>query len=240
MRIHNLLASSLMLAAAASAQTAPKAAGHWEGKINIPEREFSIAVDLAPGGKGAAGQKWIGSMSVIGSTSVDVPLDALVVDGDSVKFAAQLPTRATFEGKLSADGNTIAGTATNPQGDAPFSMTRSGEAKVKIPAASSPLTKEFEGLWQGTLEVGGGNQLRLGMKLSRGENGAAIGTLISYSQGNAEIPVSTVTLKGKEVNLDVRAVSGGYRGTLGDNGEITGEWSQGGGTAPLTFKRPAN
>jgi hypothetical protein len=34
-------------------------------------------------------------------------------------------------------------------------------------------------------------------------------------------------------------VSGKYSGTLGANGEIAGEWSQGQRTVPLTFKRAA-
>jgi hypothetical protein len=37
--------------------------------------------------------------------------------------------------------------------------------------------------------------------------------------------------------LEVRAVSGTYRGTMGDNGEIAGEWSEGGNKAPVVFKR---
>ncbi len=235
-RSRNILAGSLLIACAlASAQTASKPGGRWEGKIEIPEHEFSIVVDLAPAAKGG----WVGSMSVLGSSSIDVPLSALTVDGATVKFAANLPVKATFEGQLSADGASLSGTATNPQGNAPFSLTRSGEARVKIPAPSSPLTREFEGLWDGSLDAGG-NVLRVGVRLTRGEDGSAIATLISYTQNNSEIPATSVTLNGKEITLDVRAISGGYHGTLGENGEITGEWSEGSRKIPLTLKRARN
>ncbi|MBZ5626700.1 MAG: hypothetical protein LAQ69_49680 [Acidobacteriia bacterium] len=67
--------------------------------------------------------------------------------------------------------------------------------------------------------------------------GTATATLIAVDQGNLEIPVSTVTIKDKQLQLEARAVSGTYRGTLGESGDIAGEWSQGPTRVPLTFKR---
>src|SRR6185369_6006393 len=58
-------------------QTAAKPAAHWEGKIQIPEHELGLTVDLAQDAKGL----WIGSITVVGSTSIDVPLTEVVVDG---------------------------------------------------------------------------------------------------------------------------------------------------------------
>lgn len=220
----------LALAGLASAQNASKVGGHWEGKIAIPDHELSIAIDLAPAAEGA----WIGSMSVVGTSSIDVPLAALAVDGGAVKFVANLPEKATFAGKLSVDGATLSGTAANAQGEAPFSVSRSGEAKVKVPAPSSPLTKDFEGAWDGSLTAGG-NQVQVGMKLVRGADGLAVATLISH--GTMEIPAATVTLRGKDLRLEIPAVSASYQGTLNDGGEITGELTQGGEKLALTFKR---
>ena len=58
--------------------------GRWEGKIHIPEGAVSVTVDLA---KTAAGV-WIGSLSIPVSTSIDVPLGNLTIDGTIVKFTA--------------------------------------------------------------------------------------------------------------------------------------------------------
>ena len=60
---------------------------------------------------------------------------------------------------------------------------------------------------------------------------------VAVDQGNLEIPVATVTIQDKQLRLDSPAISGSYRGTLGGNGEIDGEWSQGPTHHPLTFKR---
>ena len=82
-----------------------------------------------------------------------------------------------------------------------------------------------------------GKVRRVGLKLWPTADGTATATLIAVEQGNLEIPVTTVTIKGKELHLEARAVSGTYRGTLGAGGEIAGEWSEGPNHVPLTFKR---
>lgn len=213
------------------AQAASEPIGRWQGKIQIPNKELGITVDLDRNSKGV----WIGSMSVTGTTSIDVPLADIKMEGTSVRFAANLPERASFEGRLSADGSGLSGTASNAAGEAPFQLARSGEAKVKVPSPSSLLSKEFEGAWEGTVESDG-KVRRVGLKLSPAADGSARATLIAVDQGNLEIPVTTVTIQDKQVQLDAPAISGTYRGTLGGSGDIAGEWTQGTTRLALTFK----
>jgi hypothetical protein len=228
-----LLGAGLALwGAVGLAQTASNPAGHWQGKIQIPNHEQGITVDLARSPKGV----WIGSMSVTGSTSIDVPLASITVEGSAVRFAASLPERASFDGHVSADGSGLSGTASNAAGEAPFQLTRNGEANVNVPPPSSALSKEFEGAWEGALDAGG-RVRRIGLKLSPAADGTATATLIAVDQGNLEIPVATVTIKDKQLQLEARAVSGTYSGTLGGSGEIAGEWAQGANRFPVTFKR---
>ena len=233
------LAGGLALAAALAvpgapgrAQAAPRAAGHWEGKINLPEREVGVAVDLAPGAAGG----WIGSISIPGSTSIDVPLGNIIVDGSAVRFVATLPESASFDGALSSDATGLSGQVSNAQGGVPFQLTRSGEARVSVPPPSSALVKEFEGRWDGTLTVNG-EVRHVGLRLAPAADGTAIGTLISGDRGERKIPVSTVIIRGNQLQLESRAISGTYRGTLGDGGEIAGEWTERGVQGNLTFKR---
>jgi hypothetical protein len=235
MRVILLGAGLAVWGAVGLAQTDSKAAGHWQGKIQLPRQELGITVDLARNPEGA----WIGSMSVLGSSSVDVPLESIAVEGTAVRFAANLPERASFDGQLSEDASSLSGKAANAEGDAPFQLTRNGEANVKVPPPSSALSKEFEGTWEGTIEAGG-NVRRVALRLTRAADGTAMATLISVDKGNLEIPVTTVTLKGKELQVESRAVSGTYRGTLGASGEIAGEWSEGPNHLALTFKRASS
>jgi len=213
-------------------QAAAAPSGHWEGKIQIPERETAFAVDLAQGPAGA----WIGSLTIKGATAVDVPLTDISVKDATVRFTASLPGTTTFEGSLSADASRLTGNVGNVEGAVPFELARSGEASVKLPPASSALSKDFEGTWEGAV-VADGNTRRIVLKLSPAPDGTAKGLLISVDKGNLEIPITTVTLKGNQLELDARAVGGTYRGTLGANGEIAGEWVEKTSRIPLTFKR---
>jgi hypothetical protein len=225
----------LLGAGLALSQTAPKTAGHWQGKIQIPDHELGVTVDLAQNPQSV----WIGSMSVTGSTAVDVPLATVNVEGTVVRFTASLPEPATFAGRLSEDGGSLSGTASSAAGEAPFALTRNGEAHVKVPPASSALPREFEGSWEGVIDAGG-KATRIGLKLSPAADGSAAATLLVIDKGNQEIPVTTVTIEDHQLQLDARAVSGTYRGTLGGSGEIAGEWSQGPARVPLTFTHAAS
>jgi hypothetical protein len=225
-----LLTAFLLSATALHAQTLPDVSGHWEGKIQIPDHELSVTVDVARNSAGA----WIGSVS-IPPESMDVPLTDIAIDGSGVRFAAGLPGKTSFEGSLSPDARAVSGTVSNAQGGVSFQLARSGDANVKVPPASSRLTKNLEGTWQGALDADG-TKRRVLMKLSAAPDGTAVGTLVAVDQGNVEIPVTTVTLEDNRLQLDVRSVSGSYRGTLGPEGEISGEWTERSVRLPLTFR----
>ena len=228
-----LFAALLVLSATPQrAQIAAGPSGHWDGTIQMPHQELGITVDLATNPTGV----WIGSLSVAASTTVDVPLSNITVDDTSVRFTASLPGTTTFEGRLSTDANGLSGTVSNVDGAVPFRFARNGEPNVKMPPPSSRLSTEFEGAWEGTVDVDG-KVRRILLRLSAAADGIAMATLISVDRGNQEIPVTTVTITDKQLQLDARVVSGMYRGTLGANGEIAGEWREGSVRLPLTFRR---
>jgi hypothetical protein len=152
-----------------------------------------------------------------------------------VRFTASLPEQASFDGHISADASSLSGTAASAAGEAPFQLRRDGEANVKVPPPSSALSKEFDGTWEGTLDTEG-RVRRIGLKLSPATDGTATATLIVFEK-NMKIPVTTVTIKDKQLQLEARAVSGTYRGALGPGGDIAGEWVEGPNRLPLTFKQ---
>ncbi len=220
-----LTAASILQASTLFAQ-----AGHWEGKVHMPNHDLAVALDLARNASGV----WIGSITIPETTAMDVPLGNLVVGESDVRFTAALPEKATFEAKPFADR--LSGQASNAEGAVPFELTRTGDAHVKVPPPSSALAKEFEGTWEGAI-VADGQTRRVLLTLARGADGTAVATLISVDRGNLEIPVTTVTTKDGELQLESRALSGNYRGTLGANGDVVGEWSQRTTRLPLTFHR---
>lgn len=97
----------------------------------------------------------------------------------------------------------------------------------------------IEGVWQGTLNAMG-SELRVVFTVSVGEGGTYAATMASPDQGAEGIPVEEAVLDGAAVRFGVPAVLGSYQGTLGEDGAtITGEWSQGGLTLPLTLEKVA-
>lgn len=228
-----LLLASLIAAFApgSRAQAVAAPAGHWEGKILMPEREMAFAIDLTRDPSGA----WTGSLSV---QAMDVPLTGITVKDGTVQFTAALPGATTFDGTLSAGAATLSGKVSNAEGAVPFELARKGEAHVNLPPASSVLSKDFEGTWEGSAERDG-KVMRIVLKLSAAPDGTARGLLVSVDKGNMEIPVTTVTLDARQLRLDVRVVAGSYHGTLDAGGAITGEWTEKTLRLPLTFKRVA-
>ena len=82
-----------------------------------------------------------------------------------------------------------------------------------------------------------GPVLRLVLKLTN-QPGGATGVLVSVDQGDAEIPVTSITQTGSQLKFTITTINAGYAGDLKD-GQLTGTWSQGPGSWPLVFKRSA-
>ncbi|RMG53550.1 MAG: alpha/beta fold hydrolase [Acidobacteria bacterium] len=95
----------------------------------------------------------------------------------------------------------------------------------------------LEGLWQGTLDVGG-TTLRLVLNISTAPDGRLIGHLDSLDQGAMNLPIDRITFDGKRVRLEMKGLNAAYEGRLSEDGsDISGQWTQGGISLPLTFRR---
>jgi uncharacterized protein len=107
---------------------------------------------------------------------------------------------------------------------------------VSCQVFSQTPAKDFEGRWQGTLEAGG-TKLRLALTVTRSDAGAYAGELDSLDQG-ATIPVDTITVNNDAVRLEVKSPGIVFEGVLNkERTELTGTFTQGGQSFPLTFKR---
>jgi hypothetical protein len=227
-----LVLACLLCLPSARAQPAAGVSGHWQGSIAAPGQDLAIEVDLAQNPKG----EWIGSIDIPPQGLKGFPLSDIAVKGTAVTFAMKVPGDPKFDGKLSSDGKAISGGFTQGEGDVTFSLKRTGDAVIELPAKSTAIAKELEGLWEGALDANG-NTLRLKLNLSNRPDGTATGTMISVDQGGGEIPITTITETGSNLKLEVKTIQGSYDGDLTD-GVLVGHWMQRGATFPLTFKRP--
>jgi hypothetical protein len=215
----------------ALAQPVASASGHWEGSIQVPGQELKVEIDLAQ-----TAAKWEGAIAIPAQSMKGFPLSEITVQGESVSFVLKgIPGQPQFTGTVSKDGKALSGDFTQGGGNFPFALTRTGDAKFEPAPKSTPVTKDLEGSWEGALSVDGAT-LRLVLKLANQAAVGATGTLVSLDQGNAEIPLGAVVQTGTKLKVHVPAVLGMYEGELKD-GQLTGTWTQGPRSMPLTLTR---
>src|SRR5262249_278420 len=95
--------------------------------------------------------------------------------------------------------------------------------------------KSIDGVWQGMLNAGG-TKLRIVITITKASGAGYEGKIDSIDQGTT-MPIDEIAITGDAVRMEVKAVGGSYKGTLNkDFTEMTGNWSQGGGSLPLTLK----
>ena len=209
-------------------------AGHYEGKLALPNREIQLTFDLDKTDKG-----WIASVSLTPGPN-GLTVDKITVEGDNITWAIAMPNAPSFKGKIDNGSNTIKGSLTSPAGDLPVELKRTGEAKVSVPKESTPLSSKALGSWTAVLQAPGGQQLHLTMELANsapGGKGAA--KIISVDQSPDAIPIASVVQTGNTIDIDMRMIGGKYSGTLSEGGDaIDGTLTQNGANIPLKFTRP--
>lgn len=214
------------------AQTGP--AGHWEGTLQLPDREIQITVDLTQDAKGG----WIGALSQVSQGVRDVPLADISVNDKSVKFriVAGGANAPAFDCNLES-ASSLHCTLTTPGGSIAATMKRTGEAKVELPKSNPAVSAEFEGDWEGIIDAPSG-PLRITIHLKNQADKTVKATLDSLDQNAMGLPLTEVVQKGPAIEFQLRLANGGYKGALNKEAtQLAGEWSQGGGSIALTLKK---
>jgi hypothetical protein len=219
--------------ASAQATPGPAGTGHWEGAISIQGKELRLEVELVA----RSADKWEGSAAFPDMNAKGLMLSAIAVQGQAVTFGVKgIPGDPTFKGTLSKDSKTLSGDFVQGPVVGTFTLAWKGEPKFEAPAKNAPLAKDFEGPWEGAIEVNGA-RLRLTLKLAN-QDGGATGVIISVDQGGVEIPIDGIVQTDAHLKLTVPPIGGAYEGDLKD-GQITGTWTQGPISTPLNLKRAA-
>ncbi len=133
-----LPATSVMLPASALQATAPiKLDGTWQGAVRQPDgkdNRWVVKIEKAATG-------WKGTMWFIDQKSPAIPIDKVDFSGDTLTLNIE---RAfiSYEGKMSPDGNTIAGTRTQGDNKVPLIFARATtETAWAIPEPPPPQPK---------------------------------------------------------------------------------------------------
>jgi hypothetical protein len=212
------------------AQTAYDPTGHWVGSIAAPFGEVPVIIDIGRKADGAV----IGTFSQPDQGINGLPLAHLKIEGKSIEFQIAASSSGEFNGTF--QGASMAGTYSMPLGTAQFELKRIGDAQFERAPVSRAISTSLEGEWRGTLAVDGAG-LRLGMTLTNHAGGTSTGLVTSFDRGNAQVPVG-ITQDGAAVTISIAATGATYVAALNAAGtELTGTYSERGGSFPLTFSR---
>jgi hypothetical protein len=221
-----LLAPAVMLAAA-------NPAGVWEGTLKTPNGDLALVFNLH-----RDGDKWAAEIDIPAQGVSGLPLNILKVEGAAIGFALSFPGDPHYDGKLSEDGKSISGTFSQSGASLPLDLKWKSEPRAveKAPASTGDV-QALEGIWEGVLDAGG-TQLHLRFNFSKNADGSVVATLDVAEQGINGMAFNSIAHTGDTVKMDLKAVGGSYEGTLNkDASAMTGTWSQGGGSMPLTVQR---
>ena len=109
-------------------------AGNWQGTLQTPQRGLRIIVKIEKADKG-----WGATMYSIDQGGQPIKASSVSLDGSTFKCAVDL-IGGNYQGTLSADGNSIAGTWTQGTNPLPLTLVRATtETAWEIPAPPPPL-----------------------------------------------------------------------------------------------------
>jgi hypothetical protein len=131
-----LLSIAALLSATLYAQDI---SGDWQGTLNTGVAQLRVIVSIAKEGAG-----WKATMFSIDQGSDGIPVSTVTLDGSHLKMAIEV-IHGSYDGKISADGNSVDGTWT--QG-APLPLTlypprriqRGFATRARTRSSSSPST----------------------------------------------------------------------------------------------------
>lgn len=234
-RLFALVALMNFLISVLFAQPVADPAGHWEGTIQAPDVLVTFAIDLAKNEKG----QWAGTFTEPDRGIKGLPLSTVTLEGRSLRFVLR-PGQGggTFNGTLAADNGSLNGEFVMAEGGhvLPFTLTRTGDARIAAAPRSPAIDNALAATWQGTVDLAG-KPLRIILSMTNHPDGTATGTVMSPDGSGVEIPIAIVQ---REANLtiDVPSVGASFAGVLSaDKTELKGTWTQGPVSLPLVLRR---
>ncbi len=213
-----------------SAQRPVPLAGDYTGTLQAGEAQLHLVLHVTKSDDGA----YHASLDSLDQGVYATEASSTSVAAATLKLEVA-SVGAHFEGKISADHQTIDGAWSQGSATLPlvFHRQRAGAAARKPTDAVSPV----EGLWQSALEAHG-MRLRLQLHVSHDTEDELVAALDSLDQDVSGLPAINVLLKEAAFHFEIPAVAGAFDGTLNaSKNKLSGNWSQTGAEEKLEFTR---
>jgi hypothetical protein len=203
--------------------------GDWEGTIKAGEVELRLIVHIKKDDKGGLQA----TFDSVDQGALGLPVSSVSFRAGTLNFALD-NIQASYEGKLDAGRNVFSGTWSQGGGSLPLEFARPkprAETKPRTPKPS-----DIDGAWEGALDLGG-QTLRAVLHITTYEDGMSA-KFDSPDQNLTGATVTTIQRDGAKLKFEMKQFAATFEGTIDKELKtITGDWSQGGGSLPLTLKR---
>lgn len=240
-RVCCVLASLIMITLTpVSAGAGDGFAGFWAGEIEVPSGFIELTIDLRQGDDGS----WMAKIDVPSQGIRRVPMTGVTVEEGKANFTIpEVPGNPTFNGALSEDGTSLAGSFNQGGQATPFSLTRGEKPDnydVDIYAdytGKGATGSGISGTWRGLI-VAGPHKLRLVLRIESTGSGYD-GVVENLDQGGGEVPIIDVVLADDgSVSFSIPEAQSTYRGSVSEDGSsISGNWDQAGTQFEVEFLR---
>jgi len=223
------IAAAILLVTASAAHAQPiDPTGHWKGTVEIPNNPVDFEMDLTRDARGML----IGTLSAA-ADHLTVPLLKVTLQGSALEFYGR--TDQQFHADVLPSGKALSGITTLAGYTLPFSMGRTGDAKIEPAPTSRAVTKDLDGTWTGTLSADG-KSLRLRVTIANQPDGTALAQATSLDEGGLTLPL-VISQNGRQLTIETRGLAFSYVGTLnGAATELSGTWTQGATSVPLVLE----
>ena len=220
----------LLLAALACAQGSPD--GHWETTLPMNNGGIAVSLDLAKNAK----SEWVASMGLPSESMTGLVVMDIDINGQSVNFTAVELQMAKVKLMLSPDG-IMKGTISSPQGPVPVEFKRTGEANVELIPDSPAVSKEFEGDWEGSLQMPN-RAFRIAFHFRNQPDNTVSATIDTPDTNAIGLPLNDVKQTGRKIEFGIKVAHASFQGTLNQEGtEIIGEFGHEENRMPLTLRK---
>ncbi len=208
----------VMLVAAATFAGAQDISGDWQGTLSAGGQDLRLVLHLTKAADNSL-KATLDSLDQPGANGIPVNSVSFKDSKLSLDVAA---VHGTYEGKLSADGKSIAGIWS--QGMAlPLEFKRSGAAPAKTETKPAPKNEtnaeikpakpsDIDGAWMGTLDTGS-LKLRVVFHIVNTADGLTA-TMDSLDQGMNGMTMSGVTRDGASLKIDAKKIGGSFEGKI--------------------------
>jgi pimeloyl-ACP methyl ester carboxylesterase len=219
---------------AAQSHPAPQSRGiegNYAGTLQAGEAQLHLILHLAKSANGSLSA----TLDSLDQAVYAIVASSISFSGATLKLEVA-SVGAHFEGKVSADHQTIEGEWV--QGNASLPLVFHRQAANAASRKPSEAIFPVEGIWQSALEAHG-MRLRFQLHVSHDTEGELVAALDSLDQSVNGLPAVRVSLKGDNTfHFEIPSVAGIFEGSFNPaKNTIIGNWSQTGAEQQMEFKR---